>query len=82
MRFKWEFYLSIHPNLLLVDFLKYDGMMKMPWVGWMTAIVLTMIEESPHSIEHDTGETPGRGNLSDRATETYRLETGKGEKVV
>jgi len=57
-------------------------MMKMPWVGWMTAIVLTMFEESPHSIEHDTGETPGRGNLSDRATETYRLETGKGEKVV
>jgi len=28
------------------------------------------IEESPHSTEHDPGETPGRGNLPDRATET------------
>ena len=28
------------------------------------------IEESPHSSEHGTGETPGRGDLSDRATET------------
>jgi len=31
------------------------------------------IEESPYSKEHETGEIPGRGNLSDRATETYRL---------
>src|SRR5664280_2708454 len=28
------------------------------------------IEESPHSAEHGTGETPGRGNLPERATET------------
>ena len=39
MKFKWKFYLSIYPNMLLVDFFKYDGMMKMPWVGWMTTIV-------------------------------------------
>jgi len=28
------------------------------------------IEESPHSTGHGTGETPGRGNLPERATET------------
>ena len=28
------------------------------------------VEESPHSTEHGAGETPGRGNLPDRATET------------
>ncbi len=39
-------------------------------------------EESPHSTGHDTGEFPGQGNLSDRATETYHLATGKGEMVV
>jgi len=53
------------------------------------------IEESPHSIERGAGETPGRSNLPDRATEnTLPTPTqpppsgggaegvGDGEKVV
>ena len=58
------------------------GMMILLQTGWMIATCLWQVEESPHSKEHDTGEFPGRGNPTDRATETYRLATGKGEKVV
>ena len=39
-------------------------------------------EESPHSKEHDAGETPGRSNLPDRATENKPPLVGDGEKVV
>lgn len=44
--------------------------------------LIFQVEESPHSTEHDTGEYPDRGNLVERATETNRLETGKGAIVV
>lgn len=44
-------------------------MMKAPQVGWTVAAPLCGAEESPHSIERGAGETPGRGNLPDRATE-------------
>jgi len=40
------------------------------------------IEESPHSVERDAGQSPERGNLLDRATETNYQVTGKGEKAV
>jgi len=56
--------------------------MILPQTGWMIAACHWQVEESPHSKEHDTGEFPGRGNPTDRATETYRLATGKGAKVV
>ena len=39
-------------------------------------------EESPHSIEHGAGQSPGRGNLPDRATETDCRASGDGEKAV
>jgi hypothetical protein len=58
------------------------GMMILPQTGWMIAAYHRQVEESPHSKEHDTGEFPGRGNPTDRATETYHLATGKGAKVV
>jgi hypothetical protein len=48
----------------------------------MTAACQGQVEESPHSIERDTGEYPDRGNPVDRATEINRLETGKGAKAV
>ena len=39
------------------------------------------VEESPYSIEHDAGETPGWSNLSDRATETSsRINTFRGTR--
>ena len=40
------------------------------------------VEESLHSTGHGAGEYPGRGNLPERATETYRPVRGKGEMVV
>jgi hypothetical protein len=48
--------------------------------------ILNPLEESPHSTEHGAGETPERGNLLDRATETNRRwlplgRSGKGEKA-
>jgi len=43
--------------------------MKPPQVGWTVAAPLVEVEESPHSKERDAGETPGRSNLPDRATE-------------
>ena len=57
-------------------------MMILPQTGWMIAACHWQVEESPHSKEHDTGEFPGRGDPTDRATETYRLMAGKGAKVV
>jgi len=38
--------------------------------GWLQTALRS--EESPYSTERKTGEIPGRGNLSDRATETIR----------
>ena len=38
--------------------------------GWLRTAL--RFEESPYSKERKTGEIPGRGNLSDRATETIR----------
>jgi hypothetical protein len=57
-------------------------MMILPQTGWVIAACSKQVEESPHSKGHDTGEFPGRGNPTDRATEIYRLVTGKGAKVV
>jgi len=45
-------------------------MMKLPQVGWVIAVLLVRIEESPHSTERSAEETSGWSNLSDRATET------------
>jgi len=44
-------------------------MMNLPQVGWTVAASLVEVEESPHSKERGAGETPGRSNLPDRATE-------------
>jgi hypothetical protein len=38
------------------------------------------VEESPHSIGHDAGETPGRSDLSERATERDSQVKGLGPK--
>jgi hypothetical protein len=38
--------------------------------GWLQTAL--RFEESPYSIERETGEIPGRGNLPDRATEINR----------
>ena len=49
--------------------------MNLPQVSWMVAGTpqsAAVLEESLHSIEYDAGEYPGRGNLTDRATETNR----------
>jgi len=41
------------------------------------------IEESPHSIEHGAGETPGRENLPEQGHRNRQpLQSGHGEKVV
>ena len=57
-------------------------MMMMPQVGRTAAAPPDGVEESPHSTEHGAGETPGRSNLPDRATENKQPLKGDGEKVV
>jgi len=80
--FSDEFYQKIEVKTFDLTQKAKKGMMILPQTGWMIAACHWQVEESPHSKEHDTGEFPGRGNPTDRATETYRLATGKGAKVV
>jgi hypothetical protein len=80
--FSDEFYQKIEDKTNGLTSKEKKGMMILPQTGWMIAACLWQVEESPHSKEHDTGEFPDRGNPMDRATEKYRLATGKGAKVV
>src|SRR5258708_31129604 len=43
---------------------------------------LCKVEESPYSVGHDAGESPGWRDLSDWATETGSRASGQSEKVV
>ena len=52
------------------------GMMKRPQVGRTIAALENRVEESPHSTEYGAGETPGRSNLPDRATENKQPHWG------
>jgi hypothetical protein len=50
---------------VIIGIINYTGL-----AGWLQ--IALRFEESPYSEERKTGEIPGWGNLSDRATETNR----------